>query len=179
MEQVAVQLIVATFKEEEAADKALKELHDIEVHSTLRYLDAAVIRREENEKLHIKETADPGGGKGAAAGGTIGALIGVLAGPPGIIVGGAVGALVGGVTAKTIDSGIPNERLDQLAEHVSPGTSALAIISEVPFVDELERDLVKAGGDVMITHIRPDIPDQLAEEETDGEEESAAEEESE
>jgi uncharacterized membrane protein len=170
---------VATFKEEESAEKALKEPHDIEVHSTLRYLDAVVIRREENEKLHIKETADPGGGKGAAAGGTISALIGVLAIPPGIVIRGAVGVLVGGVTARTIDSGIPDDRLELLAEHVSPGSSALAFISEVPFVPELKRDLEKAGGEVMITHIKPDIPDQLTEEETEVEEESSVEEESE
>ena len=35
--------------------------------------NAAVLRRDEKNKLHIKETGDWGGGKGAVAGGAIGA----------------------------------------------------------------------------------------------------------
>jgi len=167
MEQVKVKLIVANYEEEEAAGEALKKLKDIEVHSDLRFLDAAVLHRDEKNKIHIKETSDPGGGKGAAAGGTIGALIGVLAGPPGIVVGGAVGALVGGVTAKAIDSGIPNDTLDELGEALSPGTSMLTVISEAPFVDMIEKQLERTGGVVSTTHMRHDIPDQLAEGESE------------
>ncbi len=174
MEQVAVKLIVANYEEEDAAGEALKKLKDIEVHSDLRFLDAAVIHRDDKSKIHIKETSDPGGGKGAAAGGTIGALIGVLAGPPGIIVGGAVGALVGGVTAKAIDSGIPNDKLEELGEALSPGTSAVAVISEAPFVDMVEKQLERTGGVVSTTHMRADIPDQLAEDESDSAVDSTA-----
>ena len=177
MEQVAVKLIVANYEEEDAAGEALKKLKDIEVHSDLRFLDAAVIHRDDKNKIHIKETSDPGGGKGAAAGGTIGALIGVLAGPPGIVIGGAVGALVGGVTAKSIDSGIPNDRLEQLGEALSPGTSAVAVISEAAFVDMVARQLEKTGGSVSTTHMRADIPDQLAEENNEVEEDAPATEE--
>jgi uncharacterized membrane protein len=173
MEQVAVKLIVANYEEENAAGEALKKLKDIEILGDLRFLDAAVIHRDDNNKIHIKETSDPGGGKGAAAGGTIGALIGVLAGPPGIVIGGAVGALVGGVTAKSIDSGIPNDRLDQLGEALSPGTSAVAVISETPFVDQVKRQLEKTGGSVSATHMRADIPDQLAKEESEVDEDAS------
>ncbi len=82
MSDVPVQLIVAAFQEEAAADQALKELKSAQKQKLIDIQDAAVIRRDEKNKLHIKETADPGGGKGAAAGGAIGAVIGLIAGPP-------------------------------------------------------------------------------------------------
>ena len=107
MSEVPIQLIVAAFQDEKAADNALKELKSAQRQHLIDIQDAAVIRRDEKNKLHIKETADPGGGKGAAAGGAIGAVIGLIGGPAGVVVGAAVGAAVGGVTAKVIDSGIP------------------------------------------------------------------------
>ena len=92
MSTVPVQLVVAAFQEEKAADQALKDLKAAQREKLIEIQDAAVIRRDENNKLHIKETADPGGGKGAAAGGAIGAVIGLIGGPPGVVVGAAAGA---------------------------------------------------------------------------------------
>ncbi len=45
--------------------------------------NAAVLRRDQKNKLHVKELKDWGGGKGAAFGGALGAVVGVLAGPGG------------------------------------------------------------------------------------------------
>lgn len=42
-------------------------------------------RRDQKNKLHIKETGDWGGGKGAVVGGPLGGAIGLLAGPVGLI----------------------------------------------------------------------------------------------
>ena len=84
MNDSPIQLIVAAFQDEFAADEALKKLKTAQKQNLIEMQDAAVIRRDEKNKLHIKETADPGGGRGAAAGGAIGAVIGLIAGPPGL-----------------------------------------------------------------------------------------------
>lgn len=166
MEQVTVQLVVATFEEDEAAEEALKQLKEADKADKLILLDAAVIRRDEKNKLHIKETADPGGGKGAAAGGTIGAVIGLFAGPPGVVIGASVGALVGGVTAKRVDSGIPDERLEQIGEGLQPGTSAVVGIVEPAWAESTQKVLADHGGAITAEEMRSDLPDQLGEDES-------------
>ncbi|HUS94053.1 MAG TPA: DUF1269 domain-containing protein [Patescibacteria group bacterium] len=161
MNEVPIQLIVAAFQDEYAADEALKKLKAAQKKNLIEMQDAAVIRRDEKNKLHIKETADPGGGRGAAAGGAIGAIIGLIAGPPGVVVGAATGALVGGVTARVIDSGIPDDRLKQIGEGLQPGTSAIVAIIEHGWVEGVEKQLAEAGADVLTEQLRVDIADQL------------------
>jgi uncharacterized membrane protein len=161
MSDVPVQLVVAAFQDENGADEALKEFKEAKKEKLIGIIDAAVIRRDENDKIHIKETEDVGTGKGAVAGGLFGAAIGLLAGPAGLLLAGATGALVGGLAAKKIDMGLPNERLEQLGEGLKPGTSAIVAIIEHKWVAELERELAEAGANVMTEALKADISAQL------------------
>ena len=161
MSDVPVQLVVAAFQDENGADEALKELKQAKREKLIGIVDAAVIRRDENDKVHIKETEDVGGGKGAVAGGLFGAAIGLLGGPAGVILAGATGALVGGLAAKKIDMGISNDRLKELGDGLKPGTSAIVAIIEHKWVAELEQELAEAGADVMTQALKADISAQL------------------
>lgn len=112
MSNAPVQLIVAAFNDEGAAKQAWKTLKTAKWTGIIGVDNMARIRRDEKNKIHIKEQGDPGGGKGAAVGALIGGAIGMIATPLGaVVVGGATGAVVGGITAKFFDSGIPDERL--------------------------------------------------------------------
>ena len=163
MSDVPVQVIIAAFKEEETADAALKALKEAKKERLIGIQDAAVIRRDEDNKLHIKETADMGGGKGAAVGGVLGGIIGLIGGPAGVVLGGAAGAAVGGFTAKLFDAGIPDERLEEIGSALTPGTSAIIAIIEHKWVAEVEQELAQAGADVLTEALRDDIAKQLAE----------------
>jgi len=81
MSDTPVQLIVVAYKNEKAADEALKTLKQAAKKKLIKIENAAVLRKNEKGKVHIKETADMGGKKGAALGGVAGAAIGVIAGP--------------------------------------------------------------------------------------------------
>src|SRR5512135_3866851 len=83
MSDVPVQVVVAAFKDENTASEALKALKQARNQGLIKIVDAAVLRKDANGKLHIKETADMGGGKGAVIGGIAGGVIGLLAGPVG------------------------------------------------------------------------------------------------
>ena len=72
MSDVPVQLIVAAFQDEKAADAALKELKTLKRERLIGIQNAAVIRKDEKGKVRIRETADLGGGRGAALGGVAG-----------------------------------------------------------------------------------------------------------
>jgi len=155
-----VQLVVAAFKDEESAKAALKELKQIQKERLIKIENAAVLRRDQKGKLHITETQDMGGGKGAALGGVGGAAIGLIAGPA-LLVPAAVGALVGGLTAKLRDSGFSNQRLETLGESLQPGTSAIVAVVEHTWVGEVEQALAEAEADVMTAEIGADIAAQL------------------
>jgi uncharacterized membrane protein len=161
MTEVPLQVIVAAFQEEDAADETLKTLKEAKKEKLISIDNAAVIRKDEDGKLHIKETADMGGGKGAGIGALLGGAIGLLAGPLGVAAGGALGAAVGGLTAKLYDGGFKDDRLRQIGTSLQPGTSAIVAVIEHRWVVELEQDLVEEGADVVTAALAADIAEQL------------------
>ncbi len=161
MTDVPVEVLVAAFQDEKAADEALKELKQAKKEKLIAIQDAAVLRMDAKGKVHIKEVHDVGGGKGAVAGGLLGVGLALLTGPAGIVVAGATGALVGGLAAKRLDFGLDNERLKKLGSSLKPGTSAIVAIIEHTWVEELEAELAEAGADVMTEALSADIAAQL------------------
>ena len=155
-----VQLVVAAFKDEDSAKEALMELKQAQKEKLIRIENAAVLRKDEKGKLHIKETRDMGGGKGAVLGGVGGAAIGLIAGPA-LVVPVTVGALVGGLAAKLRDSGFSNQRLETLGAGLQPGTSAIVAVVEHTWVGEVEDALAEAEADVITAEIGADIAAQL------------------
>lgn len=163
MNETPVELIVAAFQDEEGAEEALQELKEAKREHLIGIQDAAVIRRDAKNKVHIKDVRDVGGGKGAVAGAVIGTAIALLSGPAGIVLGGAVGALVGGLTAKAVDTGLPNNRLKELSEALKPGTSAIVAVIEHKWVTQIEDAMAEAGAAVMREALKADIKKQLEE----------------
>jgi uncharacterized membrane protein len=159
MSEVPVQVVIAAFNEEGAADETLHGLKQAKWAGVIGIQNAAVLRRDKRNKLHIKETGDWGGGKGAAAGAVLGGFVGLLAGPVGWL--GLTGAVIGGLAAKLRDSGFSDARLKQLGEALQPGTSAIVAVIEHTWVAELERQMQEAGADVMTEQISADVAAQL------------------
>jgi uncharacterized membrane protein len=160
MSDVPVQLIVAAFQDEKAAKEALNALKDAQRQKLIKINSAAVLRKDDKGRLHIKETADMGGGKGAAIGGVAGAAIGLIAGPV-LLVPAAVGALVGGLSAKLRDTGFSDARLKALGAHLTPGSSAIVAVVEHRWVAEVKRAMAEAGADLFAEEIGADISAQL------------------
>ncbi len=161
MTEVPLQIIIAAFQEEEAADQALKALKEAKREKLISIDNAAVIRKDDDGKLHIKETADMGGGKGAGVGALVGGAIGLLAGPLGVAAGSALGAAVGGITAKLYDGGFKDDRLRQIGTSLEPGTSAIIAVIEHRWVAEMERELAEEGADVTTAALAADIAEKL------------------
>ena len=160
MSETPIQLIVVAYKDEKAADAALKALKQAQKKKLVKIENAAVLHKDANGKLHIKETADMGGKKGAAIGGVAGAAIGVIAGPA-LLVPAAVGALVGGLTAKFRDTGFADERLEKLGEGLKPGSSAIVAVVEHTWVDQVKKALAEEQADMFTESLSADISQQL------------------
>ncbi len=160
MSEVPVEVIVAAFQDEKGADAVLKELKEAKREKLIGIQNAAVIRKDEKGKIHLKETADIGGGKGAAMGAATGAAIGVIAGPL-LVVPAVVGALVGGLAAKFTDAGFDDSRLRTIGEGLTPGSSAIIAVVEHKWVETVREELEELQADVVTEALAADIHEQL------------------
>jgi uncharacterized membrane protein len=154
-----IDVVVAAFPNQQGASEALHELDQAKKQGVIDIKDAAVLRRDEQDKLHIAESADKGFGRGAVIGGVAGAAVGIIAGPIGWATLG--GAAVGGLAAKLRDGGFRDDRLRQIGTGLSPNTSALVAVIEHVWVQDVERRLVEKGADIATEAVAADIAAQL------------------
>jgi uncharacterized membrane protein len=157
--EVPVDVVVAAFPDEKGASDALHDLEAAKKQGIIDIKDAAVLRRDAKNELHITETADKGFGKGAVMGGVAGAVVGVLAGPVGWVTLG--GAAIGGLAAKLKDGGFPDDRLRQIGEGLTPGSSAIVAVVAHEWVREVERRMEARAADIITESIQQDIATQL------------------
>jgi uncharacterized membrane protein len=159
MADVPVQVIVAAFTDFNGASKALKQLQEAKSDALIGIEDAAVITKDANGKVKIKETADMRAGKGATIGAVAGGVVGLLAGPVGWAALG--GGALGGLAAKMRDGGFPDARLKQLGEGLTPNSSMLVAVIEHQWVADMERELAEQGADLATQALSDDIARQL------------------
>lgn len=157
-----VELLVSAFRSEQAAEDALSGLLAAKKERLVRIRAAATVRRDQSGKVHIRERGDVGTAGGAGSGAALGAVVGLFGGPIGAALGAGAGALIGGLAARLIDSGIPDQRLRQLGDALTPGSSAIVALIEHRWVDEIRDELARAGGDIMANAITADVAQQLA-----------------
>jgi uncharacterized membrane protein len=157
--QAPTQVILAAFSDENGADQALQQLKAAQKEHLIAVPNVAVLRKDKEGKLHIKEPTDMGAGRGAVIGGVLGGLTGLVFGPIGLAAVG--GAAIGGVIARLRDSGFKDDRLRQLGENLQPGSSAILAVIEHIWVTELQAELEKAGADVVTEELGADIAAQL------------------
>jgi uncharacterized membrane protein len=88
-------VIAVSFPEEANAYEALARLKELDSKGSIDVPGAAVVAREQDGKITIKDQFGQERYQDTASGGLLGLLVGVLGGPLGVIVGGATGILVG------------------------------------------------------------------------------------
>jgi len=159
--EIPTGVIVAAYDEEKVAFDAYEFLRDSRTVAKLFYQVAAILWRAEDGKLHIKEPDDKTTGAGVGVGAVLGGMIGTLAGPAGIVLGAGAGAAIGGLAASG-DSGIPDERLEEIGAALTPGTSALVVLLHESDVQETRRALTEQGGKVMVTSLDAGLAEHLA-----------------
>jgi uncharacterized membrane protein len=160
MSEAPVQLLVAAFTDEDAADKVFAQLKQAKKEKLIHIQDVAVIKRDMDNKIHINEPKDWKAGKGAGVGAVIGAALGIITGP-GVVLTTAAGAAIGGLAAQLRDAGFPDDQLKQVGEALKPGTSAIVAIIEHTWVADLEQEMQAQGAQVMRQAISEDITKQL------------------
>jgi len=162
MSDVPVQLLIAAFTTPTGAEEVLDQLKTAKKEKLIGIQAARVLIKDEKGKVSSKDVGLTTG-KGAVAGGVLGAVLGIATGGVGLALG-AAGALVGGLVGKSKKEGrFDSYRVDQIADSLTPNSSAIIAVIEHKWVAELEAELEEAGADVMTAAIAADIAAQLAE----------------
>ena len=134
--------------------RALKELHG---EGSLTLYGMAVVARDADGKLSLKQEADPGP-LGMGVGALVGTLLGLLGGPVGAVVGYGTGATVG-VLSDIYNAGVGVSFVDTVSEKLTPGkTAVIAEIAE-EWVTPLDTRMEAIGGFV-IRESRSDFEDE-------------------
>ncbi len=158
--EVPTQVIVAAFDGMDSAKEAFDDLKQLEKEKSIKIENAAILRKDHDSKLHIRDVKDTTGTRGAVLGGVTGAVVGVITGPVGWVALG--GAAIGGLVAKLKDGGFDNSRLEQWGDKLQPGTSALIAVVDHIWVRDVEAALKEDAREVMTLEIGKDIATQLA-----------------
>jgi uncharacterized membrane protein len=104
--------------------------------------DAAVVVRTADGRIELRQTKEVAAGEGIVAGGTAGMVAGLLLGGP---IGGALVGMLGGGIYGAIDTGIPNDRMHELGEKLSPGSALLCVLVRPDSADGVRRLLAGYG----------------------------------
>ncbi len=122
-----IELIAAVYSSPAAAQSMLNELVRLHQQDVIELIDAAVMERDGDGKLHISERAELTPAKGAKRGALIGAALGIIF-PPSLLATTAIGAAAGALTGKATDQGLDNKMLADLGSELRPGTSAIIAV---------------------------------------------------
>ena len=88
-------VIAVSFPEEADAYEALARLKELDSEGTVGVRGAAVVTREQDGKITVKDQFGQESYEDTTGGGLLGLLVGVLGGPLGVLVGGVTGLLIG------------------------------------------------------------------------------------
>jgi uncharacterized membrane protein len=131
------QLAVLAFDSALKAQEFMTAVLRLQQDGKILVQDAVFVGKDEEGRTSVLETTDPGPGASAFSSGMWGMLFGALLAVP--IAGLAVGAATGALAAKLIDTGVPDEFVQQVRESVAPGSTALALL-----VSHINREAVLA-----------------------------------
>lgn len=143
-------LIAVGFKDEFTADAVILELQKLQQEHLIDLEDAAVVIRNKEGKVKIKQTQELTA-TGALSGGFWGLLFGFIFFNP--LLGWAVGALAGAVSGALTDIGIDDNFIRDVGSTITPGTSAIFVLVRQATADKVLEDLSKFEGKVLKTSL--------------------------
>jgi uncharacterized membrane protein len=136
-------LTVWKFDSESGARNALQVLQRLQKEELLQVVDAAIVTWPPDRKKPKTEQLRSLGGAGALGGAFWGLLFGLLFFIP--LLGMAIGAAMGGLAGSMTDVGIDDDFIRKVRDEVTPGTSALFVMSANVVADRV-LDEFKATG---------------------------------
>lgn len=164
-------MVVITFDNEKAAYEATKALKSIHDEGSIALYAAAVVAKDADGKVSVKEAADEGP-LGTAVGMLSGTFVGLLgaaagAGPAGPVIALGMGAgTIIGAMADLTDLGIDADFLDEVNTQLAPGKVAVVAECYETWMTPIDSAMDKLGGTVFRRY-RSDYVDDLIQRDID------------
>jgi uncharacterized membrane protein len=112
------------------AKQFLLAISNLEQDHKLRLVDAALVVKNDDQDVRVRETIDPQPARSALSGAMWTGLLGlIVGGPVGWVAGLGIGAGVGAAAAKVIDLGIPDEWVAWFTDAVRPDTATVLVLA--------------------------------------------------
>jgi uncharacterized membrane protein len=144
----AYNVISVAFEEDSNAYTAMTALKQLDAQGQLSVEAAALVARGDDGRIVVKDQVGDVAPLGAASGGTLGVLLGILGGPLGVLLGGSYGLLVGSL----FDLGEAEESesvLGQISTSVKPGRTALLAQVTEQSPEVVDTAMARLGGTVL------------------------------
>ncbi|NIM93419.1 MAG: DUF1269 domain-containing protein [Anaerolineales bacterium] len=144
------EMIVVAFDNEFEAQQVLDSLKGMDAINVVDLKSAAVIVRDADGKVQIKETRDFDAKQGAIGGAVAGGLLGLLGG--GLLRGAILGAAGGAAAGEFVDLGLDDDFLKAVGESLGPSSSAIVALVDFQQVDQAMEELDKFAGGRILRH---------------------------
>jgi uncharacterized membrane protein len=141
-------VLSVSFDPDTNAYAALTALKQLDSQGQLNVEAAAVVERGEDGEVAVKDRVGDVEFAGAAGGGLLGLLIGILGGPLGVLIGGTYGLMVGSL----VDLGEAEDTesvLSQISASVKPGHTALLAQVTEQSPEVVDTAMANLGGTVL------------------------------
>ena len=154
-------LTVWKFDSPRGAEDALVLLERMQKEELVQINDAAYVywaegrKKPKTEQLHKLTSA------GALGGSFWGLLFGLIFFVP--LLGMAVGAAMGALTGSMADVGIDDDFIREVRQNVTPGTSALFVMTSNAVVDRVVDEFKESGATLVSTNLSTDQEEKLRE----------------
>ena len=147
----AATLTVWKFNTSHGAEHASKTLHDLARENLIVIHDAAVVEWEEGKKKPKTRQLNNLAGAGALGGAFWGMLFGLIFLVP--LLGAAIGAATGALSGSLADVGIDDTFINEVRDKVTPGTSALFVLSSNAVLDKVKEAFGDERPELMFTNL--------------------------
>lgn len=118
-------LVAVMFDDPDQAGKVRQTLSSIQQTGHMSLDDSAVVVKDEDGKVHLKNEVDRGVKIGALGGSAIGLLLGSVFFPIGGLI---IGAIGGAILGKMANTGVSQKFVDEVTGELQPGSSAIFFI---------------------------------------------------
>jgi len=133
------------------AEQAISRLQALQTQKLITIQDAAVVSWEVGKKKPKTRQLNNLAGAGALGGAFWGMLFGLIFFVP--LLGLAVGAAVGGLTGSMADVGIDDSFINGVKQRVTPGTSALFLLSSDAVIDRVKETFAGSHAELIASNL--------------------------
>jgi uncharacterized membrane protein len=151
------QLVVIAFDHFDDARAAMRDLRALEKAGRVQFEDTAIVERDPDGTVHVRNEVSGTTETAAAAGAVIGGLLTFVMPVAGIVLGAALGAAVGAI----LDRGVSPKFVDDVKETLRPGRSALFLVIRESDADATLAALRQFQGDVIQTTLPAETEEAL------------------